>query len=96
VQSLVALGASTVSAELGSSSDPAEPYGGGGVVRGQQAEEAAMPTDIPAHAPFTGEPGGEPEYAPGETGPETGPDAPQEIPDQAPFGDDGAAIPNPD
>ena len=55
-----------------------------------------MPTDIPAHAPFTGEPGGEPEYAPGETGPEGAPDAPTEIPDAPPFGDDGGTIPNPD
>jgi hypothetical protein len=50
-----------------------------------------MPTDIPAHPPFTGEPGGEPEYAPGETGPETAPGAPEEMPDTAPFEDDGSS-----
>ena len=55
-----------------------------------------MPTDIPAHPPFTGEPGGRPEYVPGETGPETAPAAPEEIPADPPFSDDGAAIPNPD
>ena len=44
-----------------------------------------MPTDIPAHPPFTGEPGGEPEYAPGEFGGESAPDTPQELPDSAPF-----------
>ncbi len=52
-----------------------------------------MPTDIPAHPPFTGEPGGEPEYAPGETVPEGAPDAPEEIPGEPPFNESGAAIP---
>ena len=61
-----------------------------------------MPTDIPAHPPFTGEPGGTPEYAPGESPSETSPGAPAEIPDDTPFDDDGstrpepAVIPNPD
>ena len=48
-----------------------------------------MPTDIPAHAPFTGEPGGEPEYAPGEFGDDLVPNSPEELPDQAPFEDGG-------
>jgi hypothetical protein len=52
-----------------------------------------MPTDIPAHTPFTGEPGGEPEYAPGEFGGEIEPGAPDEIPGEPPFSDDGAAVP---
>ena len=50
-----------------------------------------MPADIPAHAPFTGEPGGEPEYAPGEFGGERAPDSPAEVPDSTPFDEDGAA-----
>ena len=50
-----------------------------------------MPTDIPAHAPFTGEPGGEPEYAPGESTPEFEPGSPEELPDQTPFDNDGGA-----
>ena len=55
-----------------------------------------MPTDIPAHPPFTGEPGGEPEYAPGESQPDIGPGAPEEIPADPPFGDDGSTVPPPD
>ena len=49
-------------------------------------------TDIPAHAPFTGEPGGAPEYAPGETTPEIAPEAPDEMPADAPFENDGGAV----
>ena len=48
-----------------------------------------MPTDIPAHPPFTGEPGGEPEYAPGEFGGEVEPGTPVELPDAPPFEDGG-------
>ena len=47
-----------------------------------------MPTDIPAHPPFTGEPGGAPEYAPGETGPEIG-NTPDEAPQTTPFEETG-------
>ena len=49
-----------------------------------------MPTDIPAHAPFTGEPGAEPEYAPGEFGGEVEPSTPEELPHDPPFEGGGA------
>ncbi len=49
-----------------------------------------MASDMPVHAPFTGEPGGAPEYAPAESPPEVAPDAPLESPQGEPFSDDGA------
>ena len=54
-----------------------------------------MPTDIPAHPPFTGEPGAPPEHAPGESTPELAPETPDEAPQTTPFEPDGAPVESP-
>jgi len=48
-----------------------------------------MPSDMPVHTPFTGEPGGAPEYAPSETPPEISPGQPEEAPPSEPFTPEG-------